>query len=193
MRVLEGIEFDVEIEDIREANLGDIPESCRGCVYWEFPEEFDKVKKEKMEAQKKSELEQKKREWFVHTLQEFGTCGKIVYYQGKPVAYAQFAPSVRLPSISSYESQPVGKLEEGVVFLSCLYIADKALRGKGLGEALLKNVIEDLKRRGFKAVETFARRGDPNNPSGPLEFYIKNGFIIKDKTNPEFPLMKLFL
>jgi len=190
---LEETEIEVDIEDITEANLGDIPESCRGCVYWEFPQEFDKVKKEKIEAQKKSELEQKKREWFVQTLKEFGTCGKIVYHKDKPIAYAQFAPSVRLPNISSYESQPVGKLEEGVVFLSCLYIADETMRGKGLGEALLKNIIEDLKRLGFKAVETFARRGDSNNPSGPLEFYIKNGFIIKDKTNPEYPLMRLFL
>jgi GNAT superfamily N-acetyltransferase len=193
MRVLEEIEFEVDIEDITEANLGDIPESCMGCVYWEFPQEFDKVRKEKMEAQKKSELEQKKREWFVQTLKEFGTCGKIVYYKGKPVAYAQFAPSVRLPNISNYESQPVGKLEEGVVFLSCLYIADETLRGQGLGEALLKNILEDLKRREFKVVETFARRGDSHNPSGPLEFHIKNGFIIKDKTNPEYPLMRLFL
>jgi len=190
---LEEIEFEVDIEDITEANLDDIPESCRGCVYWEFPQEFDEVRKEKMEAQKKSELEQKKREWFVQTLKEFGTCGKIVYYNGKSVAYAQFAPSARLPNISSYGFQPVGKLEEGVVFLSCLYIADETLRGKGLGEALLKNIIEDLRRRGFKAVETFARRGDSNNPSGPLGFYIKNGFIIKDKTNPEYPLMRLFL
>jgi len=193
MQVLEEIEIEVDIEDIKEANLHDIPESCRGCVYWEFPQEFDKVRKEKMEAQKKSELEQKKREWFVQTLKEFGTCGKIVYYNGKPVAYAQFAPSVRLPNINNYESQPIGKLEEGVVFLSCLYIADEALRGRGLGEALLKNILEDLKRRGFKVVETFARRGDSNNPSGPLEFYIKHGFIIKDKTNPEYPLMRFFL
>jgi len=186
-------EIEVQIEDIREANLGDIPESCTGCLYWEFPQEFEKVKAEKAEAQKKSELEQKKREWFVQTLKEFGTCGKIVYYNGKPVAYAQFAPSERLPNISDYESKPVGKLGEGVVFISCLYVADKTLRGKGIGEALLKSIIEDLKRRGFKAVETFARRGNSENPSGPLEFYIKNGFIIKDKTNPEFPLLQLYL
>jgi len=190
---LEETEIEIDIEDITEANLGDIPESCRGCVYWEFPQEFDKVRKEKMEAQKKSELEQRKREWFIQTLKEFGICGKIVYCKDKSVAYAQFAPSVRLPNINNYESQPVGKLEEGVVFLSCLYIADETLRGKGLGEALLKTILEDLKRREFKVVETFARRGDSNNPSGPLEFYIKNGFIIKDKTNPEYPLMRLFL
>jgi len=186
-------EIEVEIVDIREANLGDIPESCRGCVYWEFPQEFDRVKAEKAEAQKKLELEQKKREWFVQTLNEFGTCGKIVYHKGKPVAYAQFAPPERLPHIGHYESQPVGKLEEGVVFLSCLYIADETLRGQGLGKALLRNIIEDLKLRRFKAVETFARRGNSDNPSGPLEFYIKNGFIMKDKTNPEFPLVRLYL
>jgi len=109
------------------------------------------------------------------------------------VGYAQFAPSERLPNIGQYESKPVGKLGEGVVFLSCLYIADKTLRGQGLGKALLQNIIDDLKRHGFKAVETFARRGNSNNPSGPLEFYIKNGFIIKDKTNPEYPLVQLYL
>jgi GNAT superfamily N-acetyltransferase len=185
-------EIGVQIEDITEANLKDIPASCRGCVYWEFPEEFEKTKTEKIEAQK-LELEEKKREWFVQTMKDFGTCGKIVYHEGKPVAFAQFAPSVRLPSINAYESKPVGKMEEGVVFLSCLYIADKTLRRRGLGEALLQNIIDDLKRRGFKAVETFARRGDSNNPSGPLEFYIKNGFTFKDKTNPDRPLMRLFL
>jgi len=188
---LEDIE--VDIEDISEANLGDIPESCRGCVYWEFPEEFEKAKQEKTEEQRRLEFKEKKRVWFIQTLKEFGTSGKIVYFKGKPVAYAQFAPSARLPNTSHYESQPVGKLEEGVIFISCLYVADSTMRGKGLGEALLKNIIEDLKKRGFTAVETFARRDSSENPSGPLEFYIKNGFIVKDRTNPEFPLVRLYL
>jgi len=186
-------EIKVEIEDIKEANLSDIPEPCRGCVYWEFPEEFDRAREKKTETQKRLEFEEKKREWFVQTLKAFGTCGKIVYYNGKPVAYAQFAPSERLPNTGDYESKPVSKLEEGVVFLSCLYINDKTMRGKGLGETLLKNIIDHLMRRGFKAVETFARRGNSENPSGPLEFYIKNGFIIKDEANPEFPLVRLSL
>jgi ribosomal protein S18 acetylase RimI-like enzyme len=87
----------------------------------------------------------------------------------------------------------VGKLEEGAVFLSCLYVVDETLRDKGIGKMLLQTVIEDLRRRGFKAVETFACRSEANNPSGPMEFYVKNGFHIKDKTNPEFPLMRLLL
>ncbi len=182
--------IEIEIEEIRIGNLIDIPESCRGCVYWESPSDFEKSKDN---PQKKEELEAKKREWFEKNLEIFGSCGKIVYYDGKPIAYAQYSSSERLPNVSSYESKPVGKLEEGVVFLSCLYVADKTMRDKGIGEQLLQNIIEDLRRKGFKAIETFARRSSDDNPSGPMAFYIKNGFHIKDKTNTEFPIMRLFL
>jgi GNAT superfamily N-acetyltransferase len=181
------------IKDIAAANFQDIPEPCRGCVYWEFPEEFDEAKQEKTRLEKRAEFEQKKLEWFTRTVREFGTCGKIAYCDGKPVAYAQFAPSRRLPNTDHYKSHPVGKSEEGVVFLSCLYVTNKELRRKRIGETLLKNIINDLRSRGFKAIETFARSGNPENPSGPLEFLIKNGFTIKDQTNPEFPLVRLSL
>jgi GNAT superfamily N-acetyltransferase len=181
------------IRDITKANLIDIPTCCKGCVYWEFPDEFDKTEQGKAEPQTRIELEQKKREWFLRTMNEFGTCGKVVYCDDKPVAYAQFAPSERLPNTGHYKSHFVSKLEEGVVFLSCLYVVDKESRRKGIGEALLRNIIDDLRRRGFKSVETFARRANSNNPSGPLEFYTRNGFVIKDQTNLEFPLVTFFL
>ena len=183
-------EIEIQIEDIRRANLKDVPESCRGCVYWESPGDFEKGKDN---PQKKTELEARKREWFEKTLEEFGSCGKVVYHDGKPIAYAQYSSSERLPKAGTYESKPVGKLEEGVVFLSCLYVADETMREKGIGEQLLQNIVEDLRRRGFKAIETYACRTTANNPSGPMVFYIKNGFHIKDKTNADFPLMRLFL
>jgi len=181
---------EINIQDINESNLEDIPESCRGCVYWEFPEDFEKGKQD---SSLKGELELKKKEWFKQTIKEFGTCGKIVYHNDTPIAFAQYAPSSRLPNVNAYESKPVGTLEESVVFLSCLYITDNAFRGKGIGETLLQTIIEDLRRRGFRSIETFARRSDAENPSGPMAFYIRNGFHIKDKTNPEFPLMRLYL
>lgn len=170
--------------------MKDIPDSCRGCVYWEFPADFEKGKSD---PQQKAALEIKKLEWFEKTLEEFGSCGKIVYRDGETVAYAQYAPSARLPNINAYESKMVGKLEEGVVFLSCLYVVDETLRREGIGKLLLQNIVEDLRRRGFKALETFARRSQADNPSGPMDFYVKNGFHIKDKANPDFPLMRLFL
>ena len=180
-----GIE--IEIADINQSDLEDIPEPCKGCVYWESPEAFDKKKldRQQFEAQKK--------EWFEKTTQEFGTCGKIAYHEGEPIAYAQYAPTNQLVGISRHESRHVGKIEEGVIFLSCLHVVNKKLRDKGIGEKLLQTIIEDLRRRGFKAIETIARRSGPYNPSGPVLFYIKNGFHIKDNTNPEYPLMRLYL
>ncbi len=182
--------IEVDIEDINESNLKDIPEPCRGCVYWEFPESLEKDEKD---PNKKWEFESKKREWFGQTMKQFGTCGKIVYHNGEPVAYAQYAPAGRLPNINDYEAKAVGKSEEGVVFLSCLFIANETMRDKGVGKALLQNIVEDLRRRGFKAIETFARRSEADNPSGPMKFYVENGFHVKDNTNPEYPLMSLYL
>lgn len=174
----------VEIKDITESNLIDIPNVCRRCLYWSFSEEPEKNERK---------LEGKKKNWILQTLKEFGVCDKILYYQDVPVGYAEYGPSNRFLNIREYQSQPIGKIEDDVVFLSCLYIVNKDLRGKGLGEKLLNSLIDDLKKRGFKAIETYARRNSANNPSGPVEFYIKNGFQIKDETDPEFPILRLNL
>jgi len=184
----------IAIKNVTESNFNDIPEPCRSCLYWSFPEELEKTKREF--SKHKQRLEAKKRQWIIQTLEEFGNCGKILYCDNVPVGYAEYGPSSRFPNIKEYRSQPVGKLQEGVVFLSCLYIADERLRGKGLGERLLDSVISDLKKRGFRAVETYARRGSSENPSGPVEFYLRREFenvkvYVKDETDPEFPLVRI--
>jgi GNAT superfamily N-acetyltransferase len=183
--------MEVGIKDVEESNLKDIPETCRGCLYWSFPEEFERTKAEQQKYRR--ELEAKKRQWILQTLEEFGHCGKILYYNNVPIGYAEYGPSSRFPNIEEYKSQPIGMIENGVVFLSCLVIVDETLRGKGLGEKLLNSVIADLKKRGFKAIETYARRGSADNPSGPVEFYLKKGFYLKDETNPSFPIVRLNL
>lgn len=172
----------ITIRDITRDNLGDLPEPCKACTYWENPEAFERSGGRTI-----------KREWFLKTLKGFGSCGKIGYFDERAVGYAQYGPSYSFPNIESYDSGPVNRVEQGVVFLACLFIADEGLREKGLGSRLLKVVIEDLKGRGFNAIETFARRGDANNPSGPMEFYLKSGFHVQRETNPEFPLMRLDL
>jgi len=177
---------------ITPENFGDIPESCRSCIYWEYPEDFEKARL--MEQKRKLKLcAEKKKEWFLKTLKEFGSCGKIVYYNSKLVGYAQYAPSTRFPQAKNYESKHLGKAEEGAIFLSCLYIPDKSMRGKGVGTRLLKHIIDDLRKRRFKAVETFARRGSLNNPSGPIELYLKEGFSVREELGSEYALVRLDL
>jgi len=62
----------------------------------------------------------------------------------------------------------------------------------GLGRKLLQSIVGELSRRKEKAVETFARKGNSDNPSGPVEFYLRNGFRIH-RDGKEFLLMRLDL
>lgn len=78
------------------------------------------------------------------------------------------------------------------MLISCLFISERWLRRQTIGGKLLHSIIDDLKDREIKVVETFARKSNANNPSGPVEFYLRNGFEIY-RSDPEFPLMRLGL
>ena len=54
---------------------------------------------------------------------------------------------------------------------------------------MLDIVLSNLQKRGYSAIETFARKDSENNPTGPLEFYLKNGFFVK-RERDEFPLVR---
>jgi GNAT superfamily N-acetyltransferase len=181
--------MEIVVKNITRESLGDIPRSCKECLYWELPEDLEKLSQQK----KSRPAEEKKKEWFIKTLDEFGNCGKIVYQDKAAIGYAQYAPFNRFPQVSSYKSGPCGRIEECTVLPSCSYISEEKQRGKGIGAKLLDTIITDSRNRGFKAVETFARRRSANNPSGRIELYLKRGFKIKDETNPEFPLLRLEL
>ena len=170
----------LKIESANESDFGDIPNPCRQCLYWQTSEPFD-------EKMLKPEMAQKKREWFDKVAKEFGSCIKIAYFNDVPIGFIQYAPAKFFPCVKEYASGPPS---EDAVFIACLYITNKETRGKGLGTSMLENLIVELKERGFKAAETFARKSSGDNPSGPLKLYLKRDFkIINDKG--DFPLVRL--
>jgi len=176
----------IEILPLQEENMKDCPEwrnhpySCKYCLYWQFPELTLNLTREKEKAF------QEKLKWLQGVQDTFGNCGKLLYLDGKCVGFAQYAPPRFLPQVKDYSARPVSK---DCVFISCLFIPERENQGKGLGKMILQSILEDLKERDFKAVETFPRRGSSENPSGPVEFYRIQGFkIIKD--DPEFPLLR---
>jgi GNAT superfamily N-acetyltransferase len=180
----------IEIVNLTLENIQDAPEweaypfGCKYCIYWEFPEERIDPKK-----QIKEKMLEKKSKWLRNTRKVFGNCGKLIYIDGRTVGYAQYAPSEFLPKSDRY---PSGPPSEDAVLISCLFIFEKGLRRQTLGGKLLHSIIDDLKDREIKVVETFARKSNANNPSGPVEFYLRNGFEIY-RSDPEFPLMRLGL
>lgn len=178
----------IKIADLTKANLDsmpiweDYPFSCKYCLFWQCPDEYRRFKR----AEKQT-LIRKKSLWLQDTKRLFGECGKLLSMNGVPIAYAQFAPPEFLPGSAFYQSATP---DYDAVLLSCLYIPKQKNRGKGYGTHLLESILIDLKGRGVTAVETFARKANPENPSGPVSFYIKNGFkIVKDDI--EFPLLRM--
>jgi|GEM_PF-246386 len=127
-----------------------------------------------------------RRIWFRATRDEWGPCGKLLYSSGRVIGYAQYAPPQFLPNAAAYEAGPPSP---EATFLSCLFLPDETSRRQGLGRLLLESILCELRARGMTAVETFARKGSQENPSGPLEFYLRQGFaIVKD--DPMFPLVQ---
>ena len=57
---------------------------------------------------------------------------------------------------------------------------------------MLENLLVELRKREVKAVETFARKNSENNPSGPLELYLKHNFKVKNDKD-DFPLVRFDL
>jgi GNAT superfamily N-acetyltransferase len=180
----------VKVVDLNVENLEKVPEveyipySCKYCLYWEFPEEHNRIP-----FNDKKERFCKKLEWLYGVSKSFGNCGKIVYLNDEMVGYSEYAPPNFLPNSKTY---PSGPPDSDAILIACLYIFRKDARRLGIGQILLEKIILELKNRNFKAVETFARKGYVENPSGPIRFYIKNGFKIH-KDDQEFPLMRLEL
>ena len=182
--------MNIEIVNLTEGTLMDAPDwpahpfSCKYCIYWEYREQHVDPA-----AEEKAVTIQRKLAWVRRVRNEWGNCGAIVYSDAQPIGYAQYAPPRYLPRSADYDSGPPS---EDAVLISCLFIPNKAFRRIGIGSQLLHSIIDDLKQRREKAIETFARKGSPDNPSGPVGFYLTNGFrIFKDDT--EFPLMRLNL
>lgn len=161
--------MDILIVSIDNATLPGILPECRACSYWEKSEAFSHGKCTEDEARVKAE-------WFERLLSGFGPCGKLLYIGDEPVGYCQYAPPADFPGILGY-GDLAKSVDQGAVFISCLTVAQNHQR-KGLGRRLLREVIDDVRSRGFRAVETFARNDSADNCSGPVQLYLSEDFTV---------------
>jgi GNAT superfamily N-acetyltransferase len=177
----------VKVIDLNKDNIVKIPETednlaiCKYCIWWETSSHINEVFRIDKATRLKIKLK-----WLDRVERDFGISGKIMYINGHAVAYSQYAPPRFFPRIRSYSCGPPSK---DAIFLACLYIPNPKYRSHRLGSKLLSEIISELRERGYSAIETYARRGSANNPSGPVGFYLRNGFkIIRD--DEEFPLLR---
>ena len=107
-------------------------------------------------------------------MSEFGTCHKIAMVDKAPAGFIQYAPAKFFPRLTTYAPIP----SRDAVFIACLYLK-KERRGKGLGILMLEQLVAVLRQKGYVAIETLARGNSVDNPSGPADLYVKQGFEVK--------------
>ena len=167
----------MQFESLDTGNVTDLAGLCGGCVYWEFPRVFD----ERIPAEEALLM---KAEW-LRSHGASSSLGGIARLGSEACGFIQFGPPGLFPRRTEYESGPVS---EDALFIPCLWVAPDH-RGRGVARDLLAQAGQEALRRGYAALESFARRGSSNNPSGPLDLYRSCGFeIVRDDS--EFPLVR---
>jgi len=155
-------------------NLGDLPDPCRSCVFWEL----DPVRRDRAVADGVAGAE--KEAWLSRVLLEWGSCGRIAYVDGRPAGYVLYAPAVFVPGADTFPTAPVS---EDAVLLVTLRVVP-GFGGGGLGRVLVQAAVKDiLGRGGIRALEAFGDHGHrPDADSGgagcvlPVDFLLRVGF-----------------
>lgn len=158
---------------------------CRECLFWEL----DPVRRERAE-----EPAAEKEAWISTVLRDWGSCGRVVLVDERPVGYALYAPPAYLPGAGAFPTAPVSS---DAVLLSALYV-EPAARGGGLGRMLVQGMAKDLiERGGLSAVEAFGDTRGPGRLGGgrcvvPVDFLTSVGFKTQ-RAHATTPRMRMDL
>lgn len=166
-------------------NLGDLPQRCRGCVFWEL----DPVSAERACDAGDSELE--KEAWVSDTLLEWGSCGYLVYVDGAAAGYVLYAPPAYVPRAVAFPTSPVSP--DAVLLMTARLMPEFA--GRGLGRVLVQTVARDVARRGLRAIEAFGHKGEQGAEHScllPADYLLAVGFKTV-RPHPHTPRLRLDL
>lgn len=169
-----------QIRDLTPANLEDVPQPCRACVFWEL------APGDRAMCVSREDSEFEKEAWCTEVSFTAGSCGKVVYLDDRPVGYALFGA----PDVFSGAGVFPAKVSKDAMLLAVAYVLPEA-GGWGIGKAMVQAILAEAKRRGKRAVEAFGdRRWEHPTCILPASFLEVVGFRVK-RDHPRFPLMRI--
>ena len=132
-------------------HLAQLEGPCRACLFWQLdPVSRDRVDDEVAATEKEA--------WVSQVLRDWGSCGRVVLVDDRPVGYLIYAPEAFVPGAGAFPTAPVSP---DAVLLTNVWV-HPSHAGGGLGRMLVQGMARDLiKRGGIKAVEAF---GDTRGP-----------------------------
>jgi GNAT superfamily N-acetyltransferase len=156
---------------------------CRTCLFWEL----DPVRRARIHDLATAADE--KDAWVSQVLREWGSCGRVVLVEDRPVGYLIYAPASFVPGAASLPTAPVSP---DAVLMTTAYV-EPAHRGGGLGRMLVQGMARDLIRRGgIRAVEAFGDSRDRGGCVVPSDFLGSVGFKTH-RPHPVYPRMRMDL
>ena len=133
-------------------HLAELEGPCRSCLFWQL----DPVSRGRVHDEEAAAAE--KEAWVSQVLRDWGSCGRVVLVDDRPVGYVIYAPDSFVPGAGGFPTAPVSP--DAVLLTNVWVHPDHA--GGGLGRMLMQGMARDLiKRGGIKAVEAF---GDTRGP-----------------------------
>jgi GNAT superfamily N-acetyltransferase len=171
-------------------HLAELEGPSMTCLFWEL----DPVRRARV---KPSEAREEKEAWFSEVLREWGSCGRVVLVDERPVGYVVYVPAALAPGASVLPTAPVSP---DAVLMTTAYVAPHA-RGGGLGRMLVQGMARDLiERGGVRAVEAFgdtrdgqkSAKGDRHQCVLPLGFLSGVGFKTQ-RAHPTTPRLRMDL
>lgn len=168
-------------------HLAELEAPCRSCVFWEL----DPVRRARVE-----DPGDEKDAWVTEVLRDWGSCGRVVLDDDRPVGYALYAPAAFFPGAAGFPTAPVSP---DAVLLSAAYVVPGS-RGGGLGRMLVQGMAKDLiERGGISAVEAFGDTRGPGLPGlatrrclTPVDFLSSVGFKTQ-RAHASSPRMRMDL
>jgi GNAT superfamily N-acetyltransferase len=159
---------------------------CRSCLFWQL----DPVHRARVGDEKSAAGE--KEAWVSQVLRDWGSCGRVILVDDRPVGYVIYAPDSFLPGAGAFATAPVSP---DAVLLTNVWV-DPEHAGGGLGRMLVQGMARDLiKRGGIKAVEAFGDTRGPGRRGScvvPSDFLGSVGFKTQ-RTHGATPRMRMEL
>lgn len=150
-------------------HLAELDGPCRTCLFWQLdPVTRGRVCEDAAAAERET--------WVSTVLRDWGSCGRVVLVDDRPVGYLIYAPDSYAPGAGAFPTAPVSP---DAVLLTNVWV-DPRYAGGGLGRMLVQGMARDLiKRGGFRAVEAFGDTRGPGRRSScvvPADFLGSVGF-----------------
>jgi len=167
-------------------HLAELEGPCRSCLFWQL----DPVNRARVGGEDAAAGE--KESWVSQVLRDWGSCGRVVLVDDRPVGYVIYAPDSFLPGAGGFPTAPVSP---DAVLLTNVWV-DPAHVGGGLGRMLVQGMARDLiKRGGIKAVEAFGDTRGPGRRGScvvPADFLGSVGFKTQ-RAHSATPRMRMEL